>query len=235
MNAIIMAGGYGERMRPLTLAIPKPMINLGHHPIIYYTIKHLFRNEIPNITIKTYYKSEIIEDYIKDFPYNINILKTPYQMENISALFEYDWKDEEEGLVIHGDMFCPVKYQSLIDYHRISGKLLTICNRSIKIKEQHSEIITNDKNTIKTFKEKPTVIKRIAVGCYILNKKVMNYANRNDENIATIINKLINDNMVGTYPLGKMTEFYNIGTWEAYHDSNKRWMEKYDKFKQKNI
>ena len=66
LTAIILCGGKGMRLRPLTNDVPKPLVEINDKPILYYIINHLMKYEIKNLIIATGYKSEMIETFMKN-------------------------------------------------------------------------------------------------------------------------------------------------------------------------
>ena len=94
-SAMILAAGYGKRLNPLTLNIPKPLIKINKISLLQNTIDFLFRLNCNKIVINTHYKSEVINDFIKK-NYNHKKIILLYEKKN----FRYCWRGKKCIIVI---------------------------------------------------------------------------------------------------------------------------------------
>ena len=168
MKAIILAGGRGERLRPITDKIPKPLIPINNKPLIERTIKYLKKHGITEIIISSGYKSNLIEKFLKkkkNFGCNIifSIEKTPLGTGGaIKKALRF--VDEESFVVLNGDIITN------IDLKKILKKPNTIAANELKTKFGTMDIRNNK---ILKFNEKKDVSNVwMNPGIYHLSKNI---------------------------------------------------------------
>ncbi len=174
MKAVILAGGYGKRLRPLTDNMPKPMIKLYNKPIIEWQIEWLKANNIYNIVIAAGYKSNYIIDYLKDGKeYSVNIeyaiedkpLDTGGGVKNARNLLN----NERSFIVINGDVITNLKINYIINDAYIGTLALVPLYTQFGIVETNDDIITG-------FIEKPIINDYwINAGIYHLRSDIFDY------------------------------------------------------------
>ena len=182
VDAVIMAGGLGQRLRPLTLDTPKPLLKVGSKPIIEHNIDRLAMFGIDDFWISVKYLGEQIQNYFGNGEYK-----------NISI--EYIWEDEPLGtigavskidnfkhdyiLVTNSDLLTNIDYeQFFLDFINQNADLaiLTIpYNVSIPY-----AVLETQMGEVKSFKEKPTYTYFSNGGVYLMKKEMLNYLPKND-------------------------------------------------------
>lgn len=182
MKAIIMAGGKGTRLRPLTCDLPKPMVPLLNKPVMEYSIELLKNHGITDIGVTTCYLPEIIKDYFGDGSrWGVNL--------------QYFWEDEPLGtagsvrnatefldetfIVISGDALTDLNLSDAIKFHRDKGGIATLVLSQQEIPLEFGVVMTDDEDKISRFLEKPSwgeVFSDLAnTGIYILEPEIFNY------------------------------------------------------------
>ena len=168
MKAIILAGGKGKRLRPMTDYVPKPLIPINNIPIIEWQIKYLKRFGIKEVIICTGYKTEMIENYLNmknlGVKINFSIEKTPLGTGGAIKKAAKGIK-EKSFFVINGDVITN------IDLKKLSEK-----NNSIAAIEVRTKfgILDIDENKIKNFKEKKEISNVwMNAGLYHLEKEMI--------------------------------------------------------------
>ncbi len=119
-QAVILAGGKGERMRPLTLTIPKPMIKIHGKPFLEYTIRHLKKNGIKEIIILTGYLHEQIENYFKDgkkFGIKIKYSYSPVEADTGTRVRNARHIFKKYILLLYGDNYWPLDLTKLLKFY----------------------------------------------------------------------------------------------------------------------
>src|SRR6185369_13479777 len=112
MEAVIMAGGYGTRLRPLTDDLPKPMLPVGDRPLLEIIVKGLRDAGIRQVNVTTHYKGEVIADHFKDgeaFGIDIRYVNEDQPLGTAGALSLLE-KSEEPLLLINGDILTRVDF-----------------------------------------------------------------------------------------------------------------------------
>jgi len=173
--AVIMAGGFGKRLMPLTKKVPKPMLPVKGKPILEYVIKQLKISGINEIIITTHYLRDIIKNHFKNgkmFGVDISYLdeQSPLGTAGILKNINIDGT----VLVVNSDILTDFDFNSIISFHKKENAKMTI---GIKLHEinipygvfdfQHGEI--------DTLNEKPTFYFNINAGIYVLESEILNY------------------------------------------------------------
>lgn len=177
MQALIMAGGFGSRLKPLTNQIPKPMVNIIDKPILEYIIQHLKSYGIVDIILTLGYLPKKIMDYFGDgskFGVKIKycIEKTPLGTAGGVKLAEKYIK--EDFLIFSGDAFCNIDISSLVNQFYSNNKLLTMAIKQVKnamgfglVKVENSQLVS--------FEEKPAypISGKVNMGIYAVDKNLL--------------------------------------------------------------
>ena len=168
-EAIILCGGKGERLRPITNNIPKPLIKINDKPILYYVITHLKKYNINKIHIASGYKSELIKNHFSDNKYDIDIsIYNSGDVDIIKRIKDIFVTVENDILVLYGDTISNVDINDLVLSHRHSSKEVTMTVWPLKIAYGLVEILSD--GTVESFVEKPTLDKWINIGYFYINK-----------------------------------------------------------------
>ena len=123
IDCLILAAGKGERLRPLTYKIPKPLIPINGKPIIRHIIDYLNKFGIYSITVNLHYFSTLIKDYLKD---EVNYSFEPILLGTAGAIKPIENKIKKRLLVVNADTISDVNLFDLFDSHKNSKCLVTI-------------------------------------------------------------------------------------------------------------
>jgi dTDP-glucose pyrophosphorylase len=172
-KVVLMAGGLGTRLRPLTNDTPKPMLNVGGKPILQTIVERFASYGFVDIIISLGYKAEIIENYFEDgskFGVNISYIYENKRMGTAGALSLLDKKQKsnEPFFVMNGDILTDVNFESMMQFH-----LSNCATATMGVGEYEYEIpygvVNIDGNKIYSIEEKPLHKAFINGGIYILN------------------------------------------------------------------
>lgn len=170
LRAVVMAGGYGSRLRPLTDDLPKPMLPLGGKPLLEIIVDQLREAGIREVNITTHYKSERISEHFKDgsdFGVNIGYLHEAEPLGTAGALRLLE-KSDDTLLVINGDILTRVDFRAMLNFHREHHADMTVAVRPYELRipygviEQEGELITG-------IAEKPIVRRFVNAGIYLVS------------------------------------------------------------------
>lgn len=189
MRAVLMAGGSGTRLRPLTCDLPKPMVPILNRPIAEHIINLLKRNGINEIVATLYYLPDIMRDYFQDgsefgvqMTYAVEEdqpLGTAGCVKNIADLLD------DTFLVISGDGITDFDLQEAIRFHKEKGAKATLVLAHVPNPVEFGVVITDNENRIKRFLEKPSTSEifsdTVNTGTYILEPEVLDYLPANQE------------------------------------------------------
>ena len=167
-EAIILCGGKGERLRPITDDIPKPLVKINDKPILHYVIAHLTKYNIKKIHIASGYKSNIIEEYfsVNNYDAEINIYDSG-DADIIKRILDILVTVQKDVLILYGDTISNVDINELIFIHRKFSKEVTMTVWPLKVSYGVVEIGENE--TVESFSEKPTLDKWINIGYFYIN------------------------------------------------------------------
>lgn len=178
-TAVIMAGGEGKRLRPLTNNCPKPMLKIGGKPILEIIIEQCIESGIQNIFISVnYLKSQII-DYFgtgSSFGISIEYLEEGKPLGTAGSLSLLPKDIAAPLLVMNGDILSTLNIRSLLEFHSESKNDATICVRDHQIQVPYG-VVETYQNHLKKFSEKPIYTYNINAGIYVLDPKLLGLIN----------------------------------------------------------
>jgi dTDP-glucose pyrophosphorylase len=173
VQAVIMAGGFGTRLRPFTDNMPKPMLPIGGRPLMERTIERLHRSGINRINITTHYLPEKIIQHFgtgKRFGVELNYVSEEEPLGTAGSLGLVG-ETAEPLLVMNGDILTRVDYKELLDFHRANKAELTVGVRQYEFKVPYGVIEAND-GIVRVLKEKPSYNFLVNAGIYLLEPSV---------------------------------------------------------------
>ncbi len=183
MRAVLMAGGSGTRLRPLTCDLPKPMVPILNRPIAEHIINLLRRHSFTEIIATLYYLPDVMRDYFrdgKDFGVQMTYaieddqpLGTAGCVKNIATLLDSTF------LVISGDSITDFDLSAAIQFHHRQKSKATLILTRIPNPTEFGVVITDDQHRISRFLEKPSTSEvfsdTVNTGIYILEPEVLDY------------------------------------------------------------
>ncbi len=176
LQAVVMAGGEGRRLRPLTDNMPKPMLPLGDKPILERIVTQLRDSGIQHINVTTHYKHEMITDYFGDgssFGVNINYLEEDQPLGTAGAL-KHVPDSGTPILVMNGDVLTDVNFQAMLDFHVEQNADMTVAVAIQKIEVPYGVVDTDGLHII-NIKEKPVLQHFVNAGVYLINPCLFDY------------------------------------------------------------
>lgn len=193
-RVILMAGGLGTRLRPLTEDIPKPMLKVGNKPILETIIKNFALHGFVNITISLNYKAEIIREYFKDgsdFGVNIDYVEESTRLGTAGALSLLEEQPNDPFFVMNADLLTDVNFSNLLDFHCFGNANATMCVREYKYQVPYG-VIEIENSSIASIVEKPIKKFFVNAGIYVLSPNIFEYIPKNEFfDMPTLFNILI--------------------------------------------
>ncbi len=183
MKAVVMAGGFGTRIQPLTNSRPKPMLPVMNKPMMEHTMMMLKDLGITEFIILLYFKPEIIQDYFKDgsdFGINISYVVPDDDYGTAGAVkLAQEFIGDENFIIISGDLVTDFNFQELFDFHKKKKSKLSIGLTSVENPLQFGVVIANEDNVIEKFLEKPSwgevFSDTINTGIYIIEPEILDF------------------------------------------------------------
>jgi len=195
IEAVIMAGGAGTRLRPLTEEIPKPMLPVGDKPMMERVVEQLRAAGIQRLNVTTHYRAETITNHFgdgEDFGVEIRYIEERHPMGTAGAIKLVPPSDEPL-LVINGDILTRVDFRAMLDFHREHQAAMTVAVRQHEFHFQYG-LIETDEVEITGISEKPVVQHLINAGIYLLSPETCrSIPNSQSFDMPDLINQLISD------------------------------------------
>ena len=231
MRTVILAGGKGVRLAPLTEVIPKPLVPIGGMPILEVVIRHLRHHGFSRITLAVGYMADLISAYFGDgakfgvkidYSYENAPLGTAGPLAFINGL-------AETFLVMNADVLTNINYEELLRYHLAQGGVATIAAYEREVKIDLGVIIPNGDKRVKDYVEKPTTRHLVSMGIYVFEPQVLQFIQGQDYLDFPDLVKLL-------LQAGLPVNFYPFtGYWLdiGRHDDYARATEEFDQFRDK--
>jgi len=219
MQAIILSGGLGTRLRPFTEVIPKPLLPIGEKAVLEIQIEHLKANGFEHIFLATNYKSSYIENFFGDgskYGVKLTISKEeiPLGTAGPVKLLQNELKDEP-FLVMNGDILTLLTYKNLYDFACCKDTLLTITTKDIYTPFQFGNIHTEG-DFVTGIEEKPNIKTTILAGIYIFKPRILDLIpdNKMYNMDKLILDMLAKDLPISHYPI--LEYWLDIGQVDDY-------------------
>ncbi len=182
MKAVIMAGGFGTRLRPLTANIPKPMVPMAGKPVMEHIVTLLKKHDIDEIIAILYFQSEQIESYFKDgskWGVKMSYFKAEADYGTAGAVKIAQKNLNDPFIIISGDVLTDFDLTKAIDFHKMRKAQATIVLTRVENPLSYGIVITSKTGKITRFLEKPgwgqVFSDTVNTGIYILQPEVLDY------------------------------------------------------------
>ncbi len=229
-QVILMVGGLGTRLRPLTNSTPKPMLHVGGKPILQTIIEKFVGYGFVNITLCVGYKSNIIQDYFQDgsrFGANITYVMERERMGTAGALSLLESHPTEPFFVMNGDLLTNINFEHLLRYHLENSAQATMCVREYDFQVPFG-VVELDNGKIKRIEEKPTHSFFVSAGIYMLSPAVLEYIPEGlFYDMPTLFDAMIakNEHLI-SFPIREY--WLDIGRLEEYEKANNEYHKVFD-------
>jgi NDP-sugar pyrophosphorylase family protein len=179
LKTVILAGGKGVRLRPLTYTIPKPLLPVGERPILEEIIERLARQGLRDLVIAVGYRAELIETYFRDgaqLGVRIEYVRETQPLGTAGPLAlvraQCDLPEREPLLVMNGDILTDLDMRALIDAHGRNGDALTVVTREFQLQHPYG-VIQLEGRLLRGIVEKPAVTDTVSGGIYAVGREAI--------------------------------------------------------------
>ncbi|MBZ0171743.1 MAG: nucleotidyltransferase family protein [Phycisphaerales bacterium] len=219
LTAVVMAGGLGSRLRPLTADTPKPMLDVGGRPLLERTIERLRGAGVHDVVVSTRYKAEVVEEHFDDgsrFGVNVKYLTEGRPLGTAGSLRLMD-RPPATMLVINGDVLTSVDFRAMRRFHADHGATLTVGVRKYEFSVPYG-VVDCDGVHVSGLREKPTYTSFVNAGVYLLEPEAFDRLGEIDGepfNMTDLIGRLVEsgENVV-SFPIHEY--WMDIGQHEDY-------------------
>lgn len=183
MKAVVMAGGEGTRLRPITSLMPKPMVPIVNQPVMEHILGLVKHHGMDEVVVTLAFMPQVIEDYFGageewGMALDYSVEKTPLGTAG-SVKHAQRFLDDEPFVVISGDAVTDINLTEVIAFHKERGAAVTIALKSVDDPLEFGVVITNDEGRVERFLEKPTwgqvFSDRINTGIYVIEPWVLDH------------------------------------------------------------
>lgn len=224
---ILMAGGLGTRLRPLTEDIPKPLLQVGNRPILENILEKFIEHNFHNFYISVNYKSEMIKDYFQDgekWGVNIQYIDEQKRMGTAGALSLLSEYPKKPIIIMNGDLLTKVNFDQLLTFHQESNSMATMCVREYEYQVPYGVIKTSGHELL-NIEEKPSYQYFVNAGIYVLNPEILEFIPKNEfYDMPTLFKNLIDRRLhTSVYPIREY--WLDIGRMQDFEKANNEFNE----------
>lgn len=217
VQAVVMAGGEGRRLYPLTGETPKPMLPIGDRPLLEIILKQLRQAGITQVKLSLHHKSQKITDYFGNgeaFGVKVSYVTEERPLGTAGSLGLLG-ASQETTLVINGDILTQVDFRAMLTYHRELQADLTVAIRVQDFKVPYG-VIDCDGSRVLGLREKPILSFFVNAGIYLLEPSVYRYIPASEQfDMTDLIERLLADQRpVVSFPLHEY--WMDVGEHETY-------------------
>lgn len=208
MKTVILAGGYGTRIRDVASDIPKPMIPIGTHPILWHIMKYYSTFNFNDFVLCLGYKGDVIKDYFLNYKRNcsdmiLNLNSGVFSVQDNHTIEDWSITFAETGLhsmtgarvkyikkyvenddvffLTYGDGVGDINIKALLDFHKSHGKIMTVT--AVHPPARFGQLNIAENKNVRGFNEKPQSSEGwISAGYFVCNKKIFDYLS-DDKNL----------------------------------------------------
>jgi mannose-1-phosphate guanylyltransferase/phosphomannomutase len=224
MKAVIMAGGEGSRLRPLTCDLPKPMVPIVNYPVMEYIIELLKRYKITDIAVTSFYLPQVIEDYFgngEKWGVNLHYFVEEEPLGTAGSVHNADEFLDETFIVISGDAITDYDLEKAINFHLEKDAEATLVLGREEVPLDYGVVMTNEEGQIVRFLEKPNwgqvFSDTINTGIYILNPVIFELYKKNTKfDFSKDLFPMMLEKKMKLYGVAQKGYWNDIGSLEEY-------------------
>lgn len=205
-DAVLMAGGEGKRLRPLTEKTPKPLLKVGDKPIIEYNIDRLIQCGIKTINLSINYLGDQLIDYFGNGDHkgiSIQYVKEDKPLGTIGSILLVDKFYHDDIIVMNSDLLTNIDFADFYKLYKSSGADMAVAATSYHVDVPYAVLEVNNENQVKSLKEKPRYTYYSNAGIYILNKSLLKMIPAGEfYDITDLMERILEMNLkLVTYPI----------------------------------
>lgn len=219
LPVVIMAGGKGTRLAPLTNVYPKPLIPIGEKTIVETIMDKFVAHNCHDFYMSVNYKADSIKnyfDFINNLEYNIHYFREDKPLGTAGSLRLLKDKINSTFFVSNCDILIEEDYSEILNYHCSNNNELTVVAAVKTLSIPYGTIITGENGILESIEEKPTLSFKINTGLYILEPSLLNDIPDEFYHITHLMEKLkAQGRRVGVYPISQ-NDWKDMGEWNEY-------------------
>ncbi len=231
LPVVIMAGGQGTRLKPITNIIPKPLVPVGDKPMIEIIIDNFKRIGCRNFMATVNYKHKMIENHFEELEnkdFNISFYKEDKALGTAGSLFLLKDKIDKTFFISNCDILIDQDYRDIYAYHKEHNNELTLIASLKHYKIPYGTVSTGENGELLEMREKPELTFKINSGMYILEPHLLDEIPENEFfHITELIDKIKKrGGKVGVFPVSEHS-WFDIGEWSEYQKTLSSYKSRY--------
>jgi dTDP-glucose pyrophosphorylase len=195
LRAVVMAGGFGTRLHPLTESTPKPMLPVGGRPILAHILDQLRASGISRVNVTTHFHPDAITEHFGDgreYGVDLSYVREDEPLGTAGGLGSL-FPDDQPLLVMNGDILTGVDFRAMLDFHREHRAEMTVAVREEEFQLPFGVVETRDVHVAR-IEEKPTIRRFVNAGIYLLEPSLRTYIPAGEAmDIPHLVERLIAD------------------------------------------
>lgn len=224
---VLMAGGLGQRLHPLTESCPKPLLRVGGKPLLEIILESFIEQGFRHFYISVHYRAEMIMEYFGDgsrWGAAIQYIQESKRLGTVGALSLLPEIPREPLLLMNGDILTKINYGQLLEFHKKSHSAATVC-----VKEHQSQlpygVVTIEQQRLKKLEEKPAQRFFINAGLYVLQPEALYHIPLDTcFDMPDLFKALLaRDQEIATFPIREY--WIDIGRFDDYERANHEFTE----------
>ena len=234
MKAVILAGGLGTRLRPLTNNKPKPMLPVGEKPILEHLIEWTKKGGVKSIVICVSYLRKSIEDYFEDgskFGVKIEYAISNKPLATAGQLKTAEEFIDDDFVCMYGDSIFNFSLKNMIKQHVTKKSFVTMSLNEFKTNLPYGVIETSKNGKVTSWNEKPEIKGNVNMACYVMNPNIFDLIPKNKAyGMDDVIKKAMKKKQTVNSFITKKG-FTDIGNKESYKQACDEYERKQEKLK----
>ncbi len=216
---IVMAGGKGERLKPFTNIIPKPLIPIGEKPVILRIIDNFLKYNIKKFYITLNYKGDFVKFYFDTIEKNYEVfyIEEEQPLGTVGSLFLLKEYINKTFFLTNCDILIDEDYSQILEFHKKHKNTVTIVGAIKNFDLPYGHLELNDEGKLVAIKEKPNLTYLINTGMYILEPEIFSFFKQKIYmDFTDFMEMLLKENCsIGVYPINE-NSWVDIGEWQYY-------------------
>jgi NDP-mannose synthase len=197
-TAVIMAGGSGVRLRPLTYAVPKPLLPISKYTIIEYSIKRLAESGVQRVFVVTYYHSDkfaVCREYGKKYSIDIELIREETQLGTIGGLYSLRGHLESTFLMMNGDLVTGIDFADFLSFHRSQEVVFTLAAKEYTPVVPYGVLQVDAESHLQRIFEKPSTPQLINAGIYLVEPAIFSRLNGAKVDVPTLLQTMLREDL----------------------------------------
>ena len=223
IQAVILAGGLGTRLRPYTFLLPKPMLPVGPKPIMEHILEWLKKGGITHVVVSTGYLGKMLQEYFGDgseWGMKIVYATSPRPMGTAGQLKAAESKIRGRFVCVYGDALLDFDLRKALEFHEAKKAAATMVLMKYSTEMKYGFMETDRHGRLTEWKEKPRISGYINVGCYVMERSFLGYIPGGKVYEMDDAFRVAMADGADMYAVKVEGSFMDIGDRKSYRDAN---------------